>query len=151
MVCNEPLLYWYCKTPELIENYSEAMADTEQTWDCHHRRELFANGNTLSVKALKHFGLYYNVPPEDLILLPHSEHMKLHKSYEDQHYKRTGRKHTPETREKMRKAALGHKVSEQCREKLRKFHTGLKATDEARRHMSEAQLRRHSNVNNTCS
>ena len=29
----------FCRTPELIENYDKAIADTTQTWDCHHRLE----------------------------------------------------------------------------------------------------------------
>ena len=26
-----------CEDPSLIENYALAVADTTQTWDCHHR------------------------------------------------------------------------------------------------------------------
>ena len=134
-------LYWYCHDYTKIENYEEAMADPDNIWDCHHRREVFENGNTLSVDALKHFGLYYNVPPEDLIFMKHSDHMKLHKGVWH-NGGRKGRPHTNETRQLMSKVAMGHSVSEETREKLRKWHTGRKMSDEARKRMSEAQKAR---------
>lgn len=139
MVCNRPLLLLYCSTPELIENYDEAIRDETEIWDCHHRREVFNNGNTLSVKFLKKCGLYYHVQPEDLIFLKHSDHMKLHKRVEK--YTRLGRPHSVETKEKMRKAALGHKVSESCREKIRQFHLGKKLSPETRAKLSLAHRR----------
>lgn len=140
MVCNIPLLYWYCHDYTKIEGYADAMADTDNIWDCHHRREVFANGNTLSVDALKHFGLYYNVPPEDLIFMKHSDHMKLHKAHAK--YTRLGKKHTINTRKLMSETAMGHTVSEETREKLRQWRTGRKMSDEARKRMSESQKAR---------
>lgn len=145
MVCNEQLLLLYCSTPELIENYSEAINDDSEIWDCHHRREIFKNGNTLSVKFLKKCGLYFHVPPEDLIFLRHSEHMKLHKGVEK--YTRLGKPHKASTKMKMHDAALGHKVSLACREKLRQFHLGKKLTPETREKMSIAHRRRWNDNN----
>jgi group I intron endonuclease len=43
-----------------------------------------------------------------------------------------GRKHTEETKAKMRAAALGKKKTEAMKEKLRKLKTGMKWSDEAR-------------------
>ena len=60
----------------LIENYDKAIADTTQTWVCHHRRELEPDRKT--VEDLKALGLYWNRPPEELIFLTSSDHWKLH-------------------------------------------------------------------------
>lgn len=59
----------------LIENYHEAINDLNQTWDCHHKKEIELN---LSVQELKDIGRYYNVPASELIFLTKSEHIKLH-------------------------------------------------------------------------
>lgn len=37
----------FCRRPELIENYDKAIADTTQTWDCHHRLELMTTGGVV--------------------------------------------------------------------------------------------------------
>ena len=60
----------------LIENYDKALADTTQTWICHHRREL--EPTRMTVEDLKEQGLYWNRPPEELIFLTSSDHAKLH-------------------------------------------------------------------------
>ena len=60
----------------LIENYAEALADTTQTWVCHHRREL--EPTRMTAEDLIDQGLYWNRPPEELIFLTNSDHMKLH-------------------------------------------------------------------------
>ena len=60
----------------LIENYGKAIADTTQTWVCHHRREL--EPNRMTIEDLKEQGLYWNRPPEELIFLTRSDHAKLH-------------------------------------------------------------------------
>ena len=63
--CNEDI--------SLIENYDKAIADLNQTWDCHHRREI-----ETSRKELIKIGEYYNRPARELIFLTHSEHSILH-------------------------------------------------------------------------
>lgn len=60
----------------LIENYDKAVADTTQTWVCHHRMEL--EPIRMTMEDLKEKGLYWNRPPEELIFLTHSDHAKLH-------------------------------------------------------------------------
>lgn len=77
-----------CKTPELIENYDLAMADTEHVWECHHRLQTYKRNkktNTwelrdeaISVQDLLAFGLYYDRPATELIFLTSSEHTRLH-------------------------------------------------------------------------
>lgn len=70
----------FCRHPELIENYEVAVADTTQTWECHHRLE-----SCFTQKFLKEMNLYYDVEPEALIFLTHKEHCKI-----DSYRKRVG-------------------------------------------------------------
>ena len=67
-----------CEDPSLIENYDKAIADTTQTWDCHHRGEVLPCGR-FSRDDLKKFGLYFNRPAAELIFLTKAEHNRLHK------------------------------------------------------------------------
>ena len=64
----------YCDTPELIENYEKAIADSTQTWECHHRFEaLFTR------QELIKYNWYFNVEPSCLIFLTPTEHKRIHK------------------------------------------------------------------------
>ena len=67
-----------CEDLSLIENYDKAIADTKQTWECHHRGEILPCGK-FSVDDLKKFGLYFNRPAAELIFLTPTEHNRLHK------------------------------------------------------------------------
>ncbi len=75
----EPNCICFCTKPELIENYDKAIADKERTWICHHKKEEF-----YTMQELKDLGMYYNVPPEDLVFVKdHKEHYSWpHKGYE---------------------------------------------------------------------
>ena len=77
MICEYYAKKFCCEDLSLIENYDMAIADTTQTWDCHHRGEILPCGK-FSVDDLKKFGLYYNRPAAELIFLTHSEHRRLH-------------------------------------------------------------------------
>lgn len=68
----EPNYKCVCRHPEKIENYDKAIADTTQTWECHHRLE-----SCFTQKFLKDMNLYYDVEPEALIFLTKSEHSKI--------------------------------------------------------------------------
>lgn len=82
----EPYARCFCKDFTKIENYSKAVLDTTQTWDCHHRREThyLKNGiwirrnEDLPKQQLIEDDVYYNVPPEELIFLTQAEHKTLH-------------------------------------------------------------------------
>lgn len=107
----EPGYNFYCRHPELIENYDKAIADETQTWDCHHRKEEF-----LSQKELKERNEYFDVPPEDLIFLTPSEHhridSKCKRVSEGQRGERNpmyGKHHSEEAKRKIR-AAQAKKV-----------------------------------------
>lgn len=66
----------FCKDDiSKIENYDEAVADTSQTWDCHHRTEIWWNCTS---KELIDNECYYHRPAKELIFLTHAEHSKLH-------------------------------------------------------------------------
>lgn len=70
-----------CADYTKIENYEKAINDDSQMWHCHHRLEIHED-YTNSVKHLKMMNLYYNRPPEELIFLTNSEHMRLHAKYQ---------------------------------------------------------------------
>lgn len=92
--------YHYLEGDEtLIENYELAKADLTQTWICHHRKEL-DGPKQLTIEDLKAQGLYWYRPPEELIFLTSSDHMKLHSSGENNpmHGKSSWEKCTPEQR-----------------------------------------------------
>ena len=76
----------FCKDFTKIENYSQAVLDTTQTWDCHHRLEThyLKNGKWISrdkeltAEQLIEDGKYFDVPPEELIFLTRTEHNAIH-------------------------------------------------------------------------
>lgn len=94
----------YCKDLSKVENYEKALNSPEK-WDVHHRLETHFSDGTLrplnarlSYKELIALKMYYNRPPEELIFMKHSEHMKLHL---------TGRKHPENVKRKMSEARKG--------------------------------------------
>lgn len=106
----------YCKDFEKIENYDKAIADTTQTWDCHHRAEI-----CYSRKELIEKGDYYNVPACNLIFLTSSEHSKLHT---------TERYCSEETKRKISESLKGNQWnkgkhhSEESKRKMSKVYKG---------------------------
>lgn len=102
----------FCDTPELIENYDEAIRDTTQIWHCHHRLETHNSDGIerttfLSKKELETLGMYYHRPPKELIFLTEQEHKKLHKS--GSHHHQYGASVSPETKAKISKKVKGGK------------------------------------------
>ena len=80
---NEKQARKFCKDEiSLIENYEQAMTDTTQTWECHHRDEVRVLPSGMRVvrtmAELKENGRYYGCPANELIFLTKSEHHKLH-------------------------------------------------------------------------
>ena len=67
---------------KLIENYNEAVNDTENVWACHHRLELTLDGEFANTKAdLIRYGMYYHRPYFELIFLKIIDHKKLHATH----------------------------------------------------------------------
>lgn len=90
----EPYKSCFLKRPEditRIENYSKAVLDTSQTWECHHRRETHYKKDgkwiereaALSADQLIKDGKYYHVEPCELIFLTPSDHRALHNTIKD--------------------------------------------------------------------
>lgn len=100
-------IFIFCKEPEKIENYEQAIADTKRIWHCHHRKE---TTKMIPAKTLKELGQYFDVEPEDLIFLKPSEHAILHNT-----------NRSLETRERVSKALTGRKFTKEHRNKLIKF------------------------------
>lgn len=100
-------LFKYCKEISKVENYELAINDTENIWDCHHRLEIMPfSGNNCSADFLKEQNMYFNVKPEELIFLKHSEHTAIHNKANK------GKSTKPlseETKRKISESMKGHK------------------------------------------
>lgn len=134
---------WYCDTPELIENYNKAIADTEKVWICHHRLEEFYTS-----EELISMNLYYHRPPEELVFCENeTEHHKYpHKK--DGRIKK-GQKMSPETKKRMSESRKG-KMAQYSKNKtpVQCIETGVvyESTHEA-----EKQTRiNHSRISECC-
>lgn len=103
----------FCKeSPDLIENYQEAVADSIRVWCCHHRLETHdENGNRrtfdITRHELKEKGLYFNRPASELILLPRKIHYRLHKEHISKRRAETPYVVSDETRKKISRAHKG--------------------------------------------
>lgn len=129
---NTKRLKWYCcEDISKIENYEQAIADETQIWDCHHRLEIFMMWK-IPAKDLIEGGLYYNQPADRLILLPHSEHLRIH---------RKGEKWSDETKRKISEAKKGRKMSEEHKRKMSEAHRGEKHHNYGK-HLSEDTKRK---------
>lgn len=100
----------YCKEDiSKIENYDKAVADTSQTWDLHHRTEIWWN---CTAKDLIENECYYHRKACELIFLTKAEHASLHTK---------GKKRRPfseETKRKMSVAKKGKKFTGEHRKRI---------------------------------
>ena len=127
---NERQAKKYCKEElSKIENYEKAIADTTQTWDLHHRTEIWWN---CSAKDLIKNECYYNRKACELVFLTPSEHRSLHNQ---------GKLLSEEHRKKMSEAKKGKKrmpfSEEHCR-KISEAKKGKKHSADTRMKISEA-------------
>ena len=120
-----------CSIYEQVENYYKAIADKEQVWHLHHRREI---DEMKSAKQLKDEGKYYNVTPEELIFLTVKEHNKIHSENLRE-----------ETRKKMSEASKLENLSEETRKKMSENHNGG-----VRQHSSESRKKISENRKGKC-
>lgn len=106
---NENKAKRYCKEDiSKIENYEQAVNDTTQVWDLHHRTAIWWN---CSKKDLIENECYYHRKACELIFLTHAEHIRLHnmhmlaatrrKKSESLKGKNKGRIYSEEIRRKM--------------------------------------------------
>lgn len=68
-----------------VENYELALQDNFVGWHVHHRLETHTSDGerrpvSISLTELKALGMYYNRPPEELVFMKVSEHVRLHRS-----------------------------------------------------------------------
>lgn len=132
-----------CEDISLIQNYQKAIEDSTQTWQCHHRLEIYdENGKERSLQKsrdeLMIENRYYNRPASELIFLTKSEHRSLHMKhmgiYGYNHKKVTGHgtmygKHlTDEQKKKLSEAHKGRKHSEESKRKMSEAHKGKKVS-----------------------
>lgn len=124
MICEYTVKKFCNEDISLIENFDKALADKDQTWDCHHRREM-----TTSRKELLEIGEYFNRPASELIFLTKKEHMAMHASlfFKGKPSWNKGIPHTEESKLKMSIAKKGNKN-----------RLGIPCSDEAKRKMSES-------------
>ena len=124
--CNEDI--------SLIENYKKAIADSNQMWDCHHRREI-----TIPKKQLLELGEYFNRPAEELIFLTKAEHRSLHNTL-----KFKGKPLPEEHKQKMSESHKGKYLSEEHKQKI---SNSLKGNKNMRgKHLSEEAKQKLSNA-----
>lgn len=103
----------FCKNYQDIENYDKAKKDNFKGWDCHHRLETHTSDGErrlvdITVEELQALGMYFDRPPEELIFLPSSEHISLHKKGKT-YFK--GKRHTEEAKKKISEAQKGENNS----------------------------------------
>lgn len=151
MICEYKVRKFCCEDISLIENYDKAIADTTQTWHCHHRLELIETGAVVnsSMQDLKDWGIYYNRPADELIFLTKSEHRRLHSKHKvfTEETKRKisdikkGRQFTEEHKKRLSDAAKNR--SDEWRRKQSESHKGKghKHSEETIRKMKEARKR----------
>lgn len=111
MINEKQVRKYCCEDVSKIENYAEAIADTTQTWDCHHKMELIKTGAVVDVTTqdLIDWGIYYNRPADELMFVTRKEHSALHIK---------GKKHSKEWKQQHSDHMKGHKVSEETRRKM---------------------------------
>lgn len=133
----------YCMTPELIENYDLAIADKENVWICHHKKEEF-----YTKKELIELKMYFNVQPEDLVFCRNTkEHRKYpHKGIEKVKECHRGKKHSEETKIKISEShkgkpspRKGKHLSEEHKKNISESSKGKKMSEEARKKMAESK------------
>ena len=157
----ENLVKEYCREDiSLIQNYQKAIEDSTQTWQCHHRLEIYdENGKERSLQKSRDELIaenrYYNRPASELIFLTKSGHRSLHikhmSIYGYNHKKVTGHgtmygKHlTDEQKKKLSEAHKGKapwnkgkKHSEESKKKMSEAHKGRHLSEETKKKMSEA-------------
>lgn len=104
---NESQAKKFCKEDiSKIKNYDKAIADTSQTWVCHHMTETWWN---CTAKDLIENECYYNRKACELIFLTRAEHNRLHKK---------GKTLSEETKRKLSEANKCNHHSEESRKKM---------------------------------
>ena len=133
---NEIEVKKYCKEDiSKIKNYDKAIADTTQTWHCHH-----ILGEILSKEQLEAHDFYYNVPACMLKFVTSSEHRRIHNK--DNTFS-LGLKRTAEVRKKMSDAHKGKTLSKETRRKMSEARKGRSVWNKGKKNIfSEDTLKK---------
>ena len=141
---NERQVRKFCKEDlSKIKNYDLAIADTTQTWDCHHMTETWWN---CSKQELIENECYYNRKACELIFLTHAEHARLHmKNMSDERRRKISeanrrRTHSEATKRKISEALKGRTLSDDTCRRMSESHKNM--SDETRKKMRDAAKRR---------
>lgn len=102
-----------CEDISLIENYDKAIISDEM-WDCHHRLEI-QDTKIVSPNELIEQNLYFNRPSNELIFLPHNEHLRMHMKIK---WELNPIIFTDDVREKMSKSRKGQLKTEEWKIKI---------------------------------
>ena len=127
----------------LIENYQEALADQNETWDCHHRLEIVLDGTGIHVTSKRELiekGLYYNRPASELIFMREKDHMKMHgiMNCAGDGNPMYGMRHSQESREKISRTRL-----ERIAQGLIKPRRGFRQSEETCEKISQKAKERY--------
>lgn len=130
-----------CKDYTQIENYTEAINDTTQTWICHH-----ILGEILTREQLIAHDFYYDIPPCMLKFVTKSEHNKIHK-----HHK--GKKLTDEQKKKCAHKTkvqywLGKKRGEEFGKKMSEVQKGRIPWNKGKKGLTYKKFRKITDINN---
>lgn len=135
-----------------IQNYEVALADTSQTWHCHHRlethkykdrsrKEWIERDESIPSQELKALGLYYDRPAEELIFMTKSDHSSLH---------HRGMKVSEETKRKIGQGNKGKVRSEELKKQLSDRLKGRRFTEDHKQKISEANKGKPSHMKGKC-
>lgn len=117
------------KDIEKIENYELAKKDNFKDWVIHHRLELETSDGEkrlpqayLLSDELIALNMYFYRPPEELIFMKRSEHVKLHNSF----------------------VHKGKIVSDKCIETVKKSNTGKETWNKGRKILDTSKMNKAS-------
>ena len=113
-----------CEDLSLIENYALAVADTTQTWVCHH-----ILGEQHSKQYLKENGLYESRPACELRFMTHADHTRLHCK---------GVPCSEATKQKMSEAHKGVSLSEEHKKAIGDALKDVSLSEEHKKAISDA-------------
>lgn len=126
----------------LIENYQEALADPNETWDCHHRLEIVLDGTGIHVTSKRELierGLYYNRPASELVFMREKDHHKMHSiNFVGVRNPMAGKNHSQESREKISRTRL-----ERIAQGLIKPRRGFRQSEETCEKISQKAKERY--------
>lgn len=121
----------FCKEDiSKIKNYDKAIADTTQTWECHHMTETWWN---CTKKDLIDNECYYGRKACELVFLTKAEHRRIHHK---------GKSVTEETRKKLSESRKGKPSTHKGKlttvfGKAFKEHFGMISCDDIKLYMKE--------------